>query len=383
MDDLCDTLNPLDCNLTTTNLSRQDVLDCITELPISEECVTAVRYMNAECSMQQGSAEWLDYRRRHITSTEAYTVLQGTEKTKKKLAAAKNARPYPVKTSPAMNFGHTYEPVAADIYAQQTKHVLVSVGAVEHPTMPWLSASPDRIDLTDNCLVEIKCAYSAAVPRRKIPTTHWIQMQIAMACTRMNKCKYVELSASPMTRHSLFTYDDATYFLSVRTVTFDRPWMVYVAPKLHSFALQHGLTSIDMFADSDYDLFTHLCFDLNPKCTWGTYNNKTDIVYDGNKLARVIVEDKEDERLRDERPPVCQEKEDSPVQEHFIPVEEATIDLRCNETLEPLAASPQPEQHGNNVYDNNFQGGAGSFGQSYTFFTHWSDFRTTNDNCRN
>lgn len=135
--------------------------------------------------------------------------------------------------SAAMEFGHEYEPIAAQIYAQHERASLAKVGIIEHPLHRWLACSPDRIDVTNNKLVEIKCAYSRVLPSVTVPPAHWTQMQIAMACSGIHTCAYVECSVANHTRRE--SDDIADYVIFTRDISFDVHWFESVVRDLYKF----------------------------------------------------------------------------------------------------------------------------------------------------
>jgi hypothetical protein len=132
-------------------------------------------------------------------------------------------------------FGHKYEPVAAQMYADWFQTTLMAPGIVEHPCHTWLTASPDRMDLRNGLLVEIKCAYTRVLPSQEIPAKHWVQMQIAMACCGMRECCYVEFSLNNNTRVSTQMTPDNRPMLFVRKVEYDPVWFYEHLDALYAF----------------------------------------------------------------------------------------------------------------------------------------------------
>jgi len=88
-------------------------------------------------------------------------------------------------------WGVKYEPVITAVYQHITNTNVIEFGLMPHPTISWLSASPDGI--TDKeMMLEIKCPYT-----RKITGTpdlhYWMQMQIQMECCDLDICDFVEV----------------------------------------------------------------------------------------------------------------------------------------------------------------------------------------------
>lgn len=213
-------------------------------------------------SIKQGSVTWHEMRCGHVTSTEAYDIVYGTANAyraiqdkklihTKKMLSRKNADATRVRETvhdwsnefacevgpswPPVAFGHKYEPVAAQMYTDWFQTTLMAPGIVEHPQHTWLTASPDRIDLRNGVLLEIKCAFTRVLPSREVPARHWVQMQIAMACCGMNECCYVEFSLNNSTRTQEHVSPDDTPMLFVRRVEFDPTWFDDHVDTLYAF----------------------------------------------------------------------------------------------------------------------------------------------------
>jgi len=215
-------------------------------------CTPSVVRMSQLCDpvglrMKQSTYEWLRYRSMRVTSTECYTAVFGTERQiqtrlRKKCEDYRKrvgveTGPLPAPTVPALRYGHEHEMDAAVMYARHAKTGVAEVGIAEHPFMRWLAASPDRVAPSHGCLVEIKCAYSKTLPRKNIPADHWVQMQIAMACTGIHKCDYVEYSGSFLTRDMHYMGEPETPCIFVRRVTFNRVWFEGIVHRVYSFYL--------------------------------------------------------------------------------------------------------------------------------------------------
>lgn len=90
-----------------------------------------------------------------------------------------------VKTK-AMHHGIMYEPVARQVYKEQTHQLVIECGLIVSKSEPWLAYSPDGIVMTrrdQNKLLEIKC------PHDLVDTS--IQ-------SILNKCKYLQLVESKL-----------------------------------------------------------------------------------------------------------------------------------------------------------------------------------------
>lgn len=204
-------------------------------------------------TMKQSGSSWHKYRSTHVTSTDAHKILKGSTGVVDNLLMRKvysiqptQFHPFDIlkynldqpktlsaESSKAIKFGHDHEPHAAQIYAHYEKASLAKVGIIEHPIYRWLACSPDRIDVTNNKLVEIKCAYTRVLPAIQIPPAHWMQMQIAMACAGIHTCAYVECSMETATRRSSDNCADCVIF--TRDVHYDPYWFDTNVKALYAF----------------------------------------------------------------------------------------------------------------------------------------------------
>lgn len=223
--------------------NMRDVSRNLSESAVHHNVRTALsRLRVSRClGIKQGTTSWYKFRANHITSTDAAEILSKSESARQRIIASKHnalanmgkaegldsiAQQLQSKqssvSSPAIRHGHKYEPVAAAAYAHVRQCTLAKLGVIEHPEYSWLSASPDRIDITHGTLVEIKCPYTRRVPS-PVPRKHWIQMQIAMACSGIHRCTYVELSVSPSTRPCTHA-DLADNVIYYRDILYDETW---------------------------------------------------------------------------------------------------------------------------------------------------------------
>lgn len=98
----------------------------------------------------------------------------------------------------AIAWGIRFEPVVKQILEAKDKCRIYESGRLQHPTNPFLAASPDGIIESSahrhqvGRLVEIKCPYSRVIGG-EIPFEYWIQMQIQMEVTDIDECEYVEV----------------------------------------------------------------------------------------------------------------------------------------------------------------------------------------------
>lgn len=138
----------------------------------------------------QGTPEWERIRLGHWSSSEAATIMGGTD-TKglpalvKRIAWERVVGPVEGGyRSKAMERGHLVEPEARDWYAFRDFQVVEQVGFVQHATLPWVGWSPDGLLPGRRRAIEAKsplyAAFMEVVRRREVPAEyHW---QCRWAC---------------------------------------------------------------------------------------------------------------------------------------------------------------------------------------------------------
>ncbi len=107
----------------------------------------------------QGSAEWLDYRRMHVMSTDAAPIIgESPWKTVEDLRREKLGYPIPEHSKAskeAMERGTRLEPVARDLFIE--KHGVVTPCVYQSDQHPWMATSLDGISEDGKYFIEIKC----------------------------------------------------------------------------------------------------------------------------------------------------------------------------------------------------------------------------------
>lgn len=145
--------------------------------------------------MQQRSKEWHEFRRNHIGASDS-PVIMGVSPWKdvKQLYIEKTNMPeIPDNLSAAMQRGIDLEPHCLSIFEAETGY-LMSPKVLMHPTINFMAASLDGLELDNKCAVEIKCpgkkdhdvAVNNMVPEKYIP-----QLQHQMEVAGLNKIYYM------------------------------------------------------------------------------------------------------------------------------------------------------------------------------------------------
>ena len=108
-------------------------------------------------NIEQGSAEWLAYRKQHVMATDASIICGDYPyKTLHELWLEKQPDFVPEPPNEHMLRGQLLEPVARAIFIKETG-IEVSPEVVEHDMQWWAGASLDGISNDGKTLLEIKC----------------------------------------------------------------------------------------------------------------------------------------------------------------------------------------------------------------------------------
>jgi len=154
----------------------------------------------------QGTQEWLDLRKGHVTASRVADILAKT-----KTGPSASRQNYLIELAiqrvtgvveesyknEAMIRGTEEEPKARQAYELLTETFVEEVPFVKHKTIEWFGCSPDGIiknnDGTYN-LLEIKNPNSAThwsyIKEGEPPTKYKIQMMAQMACTGAQWCDF-------------------------------------------------------------------------------------------------------------------------------------------------------------------------------------------------
>ncbi len=83
-------------------------------------------------------------------------------------------------------WGKEFEPAAISSYEVESGNLVKPTGFWEHPTIPWLGASPDGL-IGEYGLVEVKCPSKI---HTEVPEHYEVQMRVQMACCRREWCDF-------------------------------------------------------------------------------------------------------------------------------------------------------------------------------------------------
>lgn len=149
--------------------------------------------------VEQGSQDWLDWRKRKITASDASIILRTNKYSNPRTLWEEKMDLIPSKPSNEhMERGKNLEPIARNLFIQQTG-IHVEPLVVENDNLFWMGASLDGIDATKKILVEIKCpameGHIAAL-NKEIKPMYRDQMQHALAVTGAEICFYITYNES-------------------------------------------------------------------------------------------------------------------------------------------------------------------------------------------
>jgi len=177
-------------------------------MPVPAATLTAFQ---TKPQVDQHSAEWYAQRRNRLTASEFSQILDGRRGAllrSKVFPSATDATPIYANKSPvaiaqpdgemnATSWGHRFESVTRRIYELEiagVDTVCDTLGRFTHPTVPWLSASPDGLVLRGPLagrLVEIKSPKTRQ-PGQYVPDDYYVQMQLQMEVCDLEAVDFVE-----------------------------------------------------------------------------------------------------------------------------------------------------------------------------------------------
>lgn len=178
--------------------------------------------------IKQHSAEWYSGRSSRLTASEFANILDGRRNGL--LRAKLNPPPDRSAGQPvgiaqpdgemvATTWGHRFEPLTRQIYELEMAGVGTvcdTLGRFTHPSVPWLSATPDGVVLSGALagrLVEIKSPKTRQ-PGEFVPLDYYIQMQLQMEVCDVEAVDFIEAQFEQRPCVALTPEDEAAISLS-------------------------------------------------------------------------------------------------------------------------------------------------------------------------
>lgn len=178
------------------------VLEAIEPLPSA-----AIEAITAKPQTVQHTADWYAERRNRLTASEFSQILDGRRGAllRKKLSTEPSSSYGSAVIGisqedgemNATTWGHRFESITRRIYELELAGVGTvndTMGRFTHPTIPWLSASPDGLVTKGPLagrLVEIKCP-KTRIPGEFVPQEYYVQMQLQMEVCDLDVVDFVE-----------------------------------------------------------------------------------------------------------------------------------------------------------------------------------------------
>jgi putative phage-type endonuclease len=137
-------------------------------------------------SLQQGTAEWREWRHNGIGASDASTIMgENRFKRAAQLLAEKRGPSRDFGQNPAMALGTELEPEARKRYIARKGRSMHPV-CLQSTRFDWLRASLDGFSDNYDSVVEIKCgasAYRTTSQTRNVPSYYYGQLQHILAVT--------------------------------------------------------------------------------------------------------------------------------------------------------------------------------------------------------
>jgi hypothetical protein len=177
-----------------------------------------VSYKNME-QPEQLTTEWYNFRWNLLTASNIWKALD-TESSRNNLILGK-CLPIDTKKYNSVNInspfhnGHKYEPLSTMLYEYDYDTIVGEFGCIRHPTIDFLGASPDGINIKRDNLrygrgLEIKNPVNrklTGIPKKD----YWIQMQLQMEVWDLDEIDFLETCFKEYESEEEFNNDGETF----------------------------------------------------------------------------------------------------------------------------------------------------------------------------
>ncbi len=173
-----------------------------------EELRRQVDVLRAIKSPDQRSAEWYAARHTRLTASDLAGAI-GESKYDTRFDILKKKVMVDGSTFTgnfATRWGQKFEDIAVQIYSARYREEVLEFGMIEHPTIPFLGASPDGIIERSGTMLEIKCPVSRVIDG-SVPRHYEIQMQLQLEVCDLDLCHFLECKFSHYDHEILYWSD--------------------------------------------------------------------------------------------------------------------------------------------------------------------------------
>lgn len=148
----------------------------------------------------QRTPEWYESRNNCLTASNIWKVF-GSESSRNQLiyekcTPAKDFTDSNLNVESTLHKGQCYEPLSIQWYEHNCDAIVADYGAIRHPSIPFICASPDGINVNEcsesyGRMLEVKNIFNREI--NGIPKMeYWIQMQLQMEVCQLDMCDFLE-----------------------------------------------------------------------------------------------------------------------------------------------------------------------------------------------
>lgn len=181
--------------------SRSQGRHTITSLPHTMDYISnQLEYLKNCPQPIQRTPEWYEYRNKCLTASNIWKTF-GSESSRNQLIYEKcnPSRDFSdsnTNVDSTLHKGQCYEPLSIQWYEYNCDAIVADYGAIRHKTIPFISASPDGINVNEcsssyGRMLEVKNIFNREI--NGIPKLeYWVQMQIQMEVCELDLCDFLE-----------------------------------------------------------------------------------------------------------------------------------------------------------------------------------------------
>ena len=138
----------------------------------------------------QKSQEWYNMRNNMLTASDLGAILEENSYNSPNSILIKKCGYDNFHTTPDMEWGNKYEPIAQKIYEYRNNTTILNFGLLKHNSVSYLGASPDGIT-PDGVMLEIKCPSKRQItgnPKEYYLTQVYAQLEVC----DLERCDFLE-----------------------------------------------------------------------------------------------------------------------------------------------------------------------------------------------